>query len=43
MAPTRRREVQTITPLLNKLLDDEEPEVRRNAADTLKILSEETR
>jgi hypothetical protein len=32
-------EVQTITPLLNRLLDDEDAEVRRNAADTLKILS----
>ena len=43
---SRRRapdEVQTITPLLNKLLDDEDAEVRRNAADTLKILSREAR
>jgi HEAT repeat protein len=42
----RRRasnEVQTITPLLKKLLDDEEPEVRRNAAHTLEVLSEERR
>jgi HEAT repeat protein len=36
-------EVQTITPLLNKLLDDEDAEVRRNAATTLKVLSKEAR
>jgi HEAT repeat protein len=42
----RRRapdEGQTITPLLKTLLDDEDAEVRRNAADTLKVLSEEAR
>jgi HEAT repeat protein len=42
----RRRapdELQTVTPLLNKLLDDEDAEVRRNAAHTLKVLSEEAR
>jgi len=32
-------EVQTITPLLNKLLTDKDAEVRRNAAHTLEVLS----
>ncbi len=36
-------EVQTITPLLKKLLDDEDAEVQRNADDTLKVLSWEPR
>jgi HEAT repeat protein len=36
-------EVQTITPLLNKLLDDEDAEVRRKAAGALEVLSREVR
>ena len=36
-------EVQTITPLLNKLLDDEDAEVRRNAAGALEVLIREAR
>ena len=36
-------EAQRILPLLSKLLEDEDDEVRRNAADTLKVLRREAR
>ena len=36
-------EAQRVLPLLSKLLGDEDAEVRRNAADTLKVLRREAR